>query len=355
MSKKNHLAAYRSPWVVHYNASSCNGCDLEVLDSMLPAYDIERFGAINIGNPKHADILLVTGGVNPQTKPALLQVYSQMTEPRVVVAVGICACNGGVFKDGYSILGGVDQVIPVDFYVPGCAAKPDSIVKALGKAVKLLEKKAEALRKGKLMTAREQHADDPPFYDKPLPDRSAGEPHHYEYFDDDDREVAPADLAGGAQAEHGDDGLDPGLSGGSDETAEGGLDAPVAVASAAHDEAWPADAEPQQAPDRSASAYHQVLDHHLEQASRLDAGWPAHVETSAGSYVQGYAAHHEGQEGTAMAAVGEPGAEPIAVPAAAGEPEAEQVSIDVDPGYPVKLQDPAAYQRMTGEGSDEDV
>ena len=76
------------------------------------------------GNPKHADILLITGGINTQNKAVVEQIYSQMPNPKVVVAVGICACNGGVFKDCYNILGGADKVIPVDVYVPGCAARP---------------------------------------------------------------------------------------------------------------------------------------------------------------------------------------------------------------------------------------
>ncbi len=141
-------AIKKSPWVAHFNASSCNGCDLEILESTLSAYDIEQLGAINVGNPKHADILLVTGGVNKKTKFALEQVYSQMTEPRVVVAIGICACNGGVFKDGYSLYGGVDQVIPVDFYVPGCAAKPQTIAAALAQATELLAERSAAVKRG---------------------------------------------------------------------------------------------------------------------------------------------------------------------------------------------------------------
>ena len=94
----------------------------------LPMYDAERFGIINTGNPKHADIFLVTGGVNEQNKNVVKQIYEQMPEPKVVVAVGICACSGGIFADCYNILGGVDTVIPVDVYVPGCAARPEAII-----------------------------------------------------------------------------------------------------------------------------------------------------------------------------------------------------------------------------------
>ena len=136
----------KSPWLLHYDGSSCNGCDIEVLACLTPVYDVERFGIINTGNPKHADILLITGGLNTQNKAVVEQIYSQMPNPKVVVAVGICACNGGVFKDCYNILGGADKVIPVDVYVPGCAARPESIIDGVVKALDVLEKKQKALK-----------------------------------------------------------------------------------------------------------------------------------------------------------------------------------------------------------------
>jgi len=118
----------KSPWVLHYDCSSCNGCDIEILASLTPVYDIERFGIINTGNPKHADVLLVTGGVNRRNARVLKNLYNQMPEPKVVVAVGSCACTGGVFHNCYNILGGVDQVIPVDVYVPGCPPRPEALL-----------------------------------------------------------------------------------------------------------------------------------------------------------------------------------------------------------------------------------
>ena len=133
----------RSPWIMHYDGSSCNGCDIEVLACLTPVYDAERFGVINTGNPRHADILLITGGINSQNKEVVEQIYSQMPEPKVVVAVGICACNGGVFKECYNILGGADHAIPVDIYVPGCAARPEAIIDGIVKAVALLDEKYE--------------------------------------------------------------------------------------------------------------------------------------------------------------------------------------------------------------------
>ena len=133
----------KSPWLLHYDGSSCNGCDIEVLACLTSVYDVERFGVINTGNPKHADIFLITGGINEQNKPVVQQLYSQMPSPKVVVAVGICACNGGIFKECYNIIGGVDTIIPVDIYVPGCAARPEAIIDGVVKAVALLDKKRE--------------------------------------------------------------------------------------------------------------------------------------------------------------------------------------------------------------------
>jgi len=135
----------KSPWVIHYDGSSCNGCDIEVLACLMPMYDVERFGVINTGNPKHADVFLVTGSVNEQNKDVVKQIYDQMPEPKVVVAIGICACNGGIFKECYNILGGVDTVIPVDAYVPGCAARPEAIIDAVVAGLGILEQKRAAM------------------------------------------------------------------------------------------------------------------------------------------------------------------------------------------------------------------
>ncbi|MDD3262104.1 MAG: NADH-quinone oxidoreductase subunit B family protein [Oscillospiraceae bacterium] len=140
----------KSPWIIHYDGSSCNGCDIETLACLTPLYDAERFGVINTGNPKHADIFLVTGAVNAQNLPVVRQIYSQMPEPKAVVAIGICACSGGAFRECYNIMGGVDKAIPVDVYVPGCAARPEAIIDGIVQALDILEKKREALRSGKV-------------------------------------------------------------------------------------------------------------------------------------------------------------------------------------------------------------
>jgi len=137
--------ASKSPWLIHYDGSSCNGCDIEVLACLTPVYDVERFGVINTGNPKHADIFLITGGINKQNESIVKQIYEQMPTPKVVVAVGACACTGGIFRECYNILGGVDTVLPVDIYVSGCAARPEAIIDGVVKAVALLNEKSKSV------------------------------------------------------------------------------------------------------------------------------------------------------------------------------------------------------------------
>lgn len=139
----------KSPWIIHYDGSSCNGCDIEVLASLTPLYDAERFGVINTGNPKHADILVITGSVNDKNSEVIRRIYDQMPNPKVVMAVGICACSGGIFRECYNIIGGVDKILPVDVYVMGCAARPEAIIDGIIKSVEILEKKYNELKKAK--------------------------------------------------------------------------------------------------------------------------------------------------------------------------------------------------------------
>jgi ech hydrogenase subunit C len=138
----------KSPWILHYDATSCNGCDIEVLASLTPMYDVERFGIINTGNPKHADIFVITGSVNEQNREVVRNLYEQMPNPKVVVAVGICATSGGVFRECYNVAGGIDKIIPVDVYVPGCAARPESIIDGIVVALGILERKRTEMVSG---------------------------------------------------------------------------------------------------------------------------------------------------------------------------------------------------------------
>lgn len=139
------ISRVKSPWVLHYDCGSCNGCDIEVLACFTPLYDAERLGILNIGNPKHADVLLVTGTVNPRNERVLRNTYEQMPEPKVVVAIGACACSGGIFADCYNVVQGVDKIIPVDVYVPGCAARPEAIIDGIILGMQKFREKAAKL------------------------------------------------------------------------------------------------------------------------------------------------------------------------------------------------------------------
>jgi len=129
-------ARSKSPWIIHFNTGSCNGCDIEVVAALTPKFDLERFGVLLKGSPRHADAIVVTGPVTNQVKERLKRVYEQMPSPKFVMAIGTCACAGGVFKDCYNICQGVDKVIPVDVYVPGCAASPKAIIDGAAKLLK---------------------------------------------------------------------------------------------------------------------------------------------------------------------------------------------------------------------------
>lgn len=137
----------KSPWILHYNAGSCNGCDIEILACLAPKYDLERFGVINTGNPKQSDIFLVTGPVTYRSRERLVELYTQMPEPKVVVAVGTCSCTGGVFRDMYNVENGVDRYIPVDVYVPGCATSPELIIDGIVQGLDILEQKTKQMQK----------------------------------------------------------------------------------------------------------------------------------------------------------------------------------------------------------------
>jgi len=126
-----------SPWLIHFNTGACNGCDIEVLAALTPFFDPERMGVKLAPNPRHADIMVVTGAVTKKAASRLKRLYEQMPSPKYVIAVGACAISGGVFAGSYSTVSGVDKVIPVDMYVPGCPPKPEAILDGI---VKLLLK-----------------------------------------------------------------------------------------------------------------------------------------------------------------------------------------------------------------------
>lgn len=121
-------ARVNSPWAIHYNSGGCNGCDIELLATTTPRYDLERFGIKLQGSPRHADILLVTGPVTLQSVEPLQRIYNQMPDPKYVVAIGSCALSGGVFQSCYNVIGALNHLLPVDAYIPGCPPRPEAII-----------------------------------------------------------------------------------------------------------------------------------------------------------------------------------------------------------------------------------
>ena len=131
----------RSLHIREVDAGSCNGCEVEVVSLSNPIYDIERFGIHIAASPRHADLLLVTGPVTRNMELALLKTYNATPSPKLVVAMGSCACNGGIFGDTYASCGGVDKLLFVDVYIPGCPPRPQAIIFGLMVAMDKIEQK----------------------------------------------------------------------------------------------------------------------------------------------------------------------------------------------------------------------
>jgi NADH-quinone oxidoreductase B subunit len=129
----------KSPWILHFNSGACNGCDIEIVDALTPRYDIERFGIVLKATPRHADVLVVSGPVTLQQAKRLKTIYEQMPEPKFVMAVGACGCSGGVFNGCYGVLPGVDKILPVSVYIPGCPVRPEAIIDGVVKMIKSVE------------------------------------------------------------------------------------------------------------------------------------------------------------------------------------------------------------------------
>jgi Ni,Fe-hydrogenase III small subunit len=128
----------KSPWVFHVAAASCNNCDIEILAALTPRFDVERFGIVLVGSPRHADALLVTGVINRKTLPRVIKVYEQTPKPCLVIGVGACSCSTHMFEDSYNVVGPYDKYIPVDVYIPGCPPKPEAIILGMVKALQKL-------------------------------------------------------------------------------------------------------------------------------------------------------------------------------------------------------------------------
>ena len=129
----------RSLSIREVDAGSCNACELEINALSNPYYDIERFGIRFVASPRHADVLLVTGPVTKNMREALERTFRATPNPKWVVAVGDCACTGGIFADSYACVGPVSQVLPVDLRIPGCPPRPIELLRGL---LALLQKNA---------------------------------------------------------------------------------------------------------------------------------------------------------------------------------------------------------------------
>ena len=136
-----HETLGRSLAIREVDAGSCNGCEVEITALNNPVYDLERLGIHFVASPRHADMLLVTGPVTRNMELALLKTYRATPEPKVVVAVGACGISGGIFGRNYATVGGVDQVIPVDVYIPGCPPRPQALLYGILLAVERVKGK----------------------------------------------------------------------------------------------------------------------------------------------------------------------------------------------------------------------
>jgi len=135
-------ALTKSLWVFRLCiGGSCNNCDIEILDLLTPRFDVERFGIVLVGSIRHADVLLVTGSLSRKAATRAVQVYKQMPKPSIVVACGTCALGRGIFKDGYNSPCALDELIPVDVYIPGCPPKPEAIILGIVKVIEKIKEK----------------------------------------------------------------------------------------------------------------------------------------------------------------------------------------------------------------------
>lgn len=131
----------KSPWILHLNTGACNACDIEVIAALTPRFDLERFGVLLKATPRHADVIIATGPVTRQTRDRILRIYEQTPDPKFVVAVGACAMSGCVYRGAYNVLGGIDQSIPVNAYIPGCPVRPDAVIDGVVKLLNSLKAK----------------------------------------------------------------------------------------------------------------------------------------------------------------------------------------------------------------------
>ncbi|MCD6158236.1 MAG: NADH:ubiquinone oxidoreductase [Euryarchaeota archaeon] len=142
----------KSIWVFHINSGSCNGCDIEVLDVFTPRPDFERFGVKLVPSPRHADAIALTGPITRAMVPKVVEAIKALPEPKIVLAIGACACGGGIWHDTYVVVGGIDEFYkilkeeygmdpPTTIYIPGCPAKPEALIYAAGILADIIKQK----------------------------------------------------------------------------------------------------------------------------------------------------------------------------------------------------------------------
>jgi len=134
-----HWSRVKSPWVLHLNTGACNACDIEILAALMPRFDLERFGILLKGTPRHADVMICTGPITRQNRDRVVRIYEQVPDPKFVVAVGACAMSGCVYRGSYNAHLGIDQVLPVNAYIPGCPIRPDALIDGVVKLLNSLK------------------------------------------------------------------------------------------------------------------------------------------------------------------------------------------------------------------------
>ena len=129
----------KSPWILHLNSGACNACDIEIVAALTPRFDVERFGVLLKATPRHADVIIASGPVTRQIRDRIIRIYEQTPDPKFVIAVGACAMSGCVYRGSYNANLGVDQVLPVNAYIPGCPIRPDALIDGVVKLLNSLK------------------------------------------------------------------------------------------------------------------------------------------------------------------------------------------------------------------------
>ena len=134
----------RSVYVFRIDSGGCNACDIEIFAALTPVFDVERFGIKVVPSPRHADVILCTGAMTRAMRMPALRAYDAAPDPKIVIAYGACGCTGGIFHDLYCVWGGIDKIIPVDVYIPGCPPTPAATIYGFALALGMLDQKLKA-------------------------------------------------------------------------------------------------------------------------------------------------------------------------------------------------------------------